>query len=295
MKKLLAYAVVPASLLGALSLTTPAHAGIDACGDIHVEADAQCEVVVEGGCEVQCVPLQFTAACAAELYVSCEAECTGSASVECTGSCQGSCEADCDVDPGSFDCSATCTARCSADCDAACEADANGGRCKASCNATCSGECDVECSATPPSADCEAQCRGCCSGECNAEANIDCQVGCQTSGYVDCEARLEGGCTASCQQPEGALFCDGQYVDHGGNLEECVNALRALLDIEVSGYASAGSRCEDGSCSAEAEAGGEASVGCAVAPSGPAGGNGLPAALLAGLGALAWARRKRAA
>lgn len=294
MKKLLAFVAAPASLLVAVSLSAPAHAGIDACGDINLEANAECTMEVSGGCEVQCVPLQFTAACSAELHVGCEGECSASASVECNASCQGSCEASCEVDPGSFECSAECTGGCNADCSAACAADGNGGRCEASCRASCSVECDAGCSGTAPSASCEAQCEASCSGGCTAEANVDCQIDCQADGYIDCEARLEGGCKAACQAPEGALFCDGQYVDHGGNLEECVNALRSLLDIEVTGYASSSSNCEDGTCTAAAEAGGSAS--CSVGPSGPSGttgGAGLAASLLTGLGAVAFFRRKR--
>jgi hypothetical protein len=47
-------------------------------------------------------------------------------------------------------------------------------------------------------------------------------------------------------------------VDHGSNLEECIAALEAALDIEVEGHADAS--CEGSSC--EADAGG--SLSCAV-------------------------------
>jgi hypothetical protein len=79
---------------------------------------------------------------------------------------------------------------------------------------------------------------------------------------VDCKATAKGGCEARCDEPEGALFCDGQYVDHGGNLAECKAALKAALDIEVEGSASGSSECSDGSCEAE----GEASASCSLAP-----------------------------
>jgi len=107
-------------------------------------------------------------------------------------------------------------------------------------------------------AQCEAQCEASCEGSCEAQANIDCQVDCQAGGYVDCKADLQGGCEAQCERPEGALFCDGQYVDHGNNLEECVAALKAQLDVEVEGYAEGS--CMPGSCAGEA--GG--SISCAV-------------------------------
>lgn len=245
-----------ASLAAVALASTPAQAGIDACGDIHVEADAQCEVLFEAACEAECKPVNFTASCAAELEASCGGQCNVDADVACTTDCSGSCMAECDVDPGAFDCSASCFA----DCEGSCTAYADDNEARASCEATCSANCDAECNLVEPEANCEAQCNACCGGSCTAEINVECQVMCQADGYVDCKASLEGGCTAECQKPEGALFCDGQYVDHGGNLEECVNALRALLDIEVEGYAEGS--CSNGSC--EGVAGG--SITCSVDP-----------------------------
>ena len=63
-----------------------------------------------------------------------------------------------------------------------------------------------------------------------------------------------------CSEPEGALFCDGQYVDAGNNLEECIAALEAAFDIEVQGSASG--QCNNGRCEGEAEG----SLSCAVDP-----------------------------
>src|SRR5262245_26961869 len=73
-----------------------AQAGIDACGDIHVEADAQCEVIPPGAsCEAMCEPVALRAACAAELAASCDGGCNKLPSATCTGSCEADCEADC--------------------------------------------------------------------------------------------------------------------------------------------------------------------------------------------------------
>ncbi len=245
----------------AIPLVVPAiaYAGIDACGDIHVEANARCEVVVEGGCTAMCEPVRFEAACAAKLEAQCAGQCTVMATAECTGQCEADCQGQCEVNPGEFDCSASCQGQCEANCDAQCSASANQGECKASCVATCSGSCSADCEGTKPEATCEAKCEASCSGSCEAEANIDCQVRCQGNLYADCKADLEGGCTAQCQEPDGALFCDGQYVDAGNNLEECVNALKVLLDIEVEGWAHGS--CSGNVCSGEA--GG--SITCAVA------------------------------
>jgi len=266
--------------------TSNASAGLDACGDIHVEANAQCEVVVGAECDARCEPVRFEAACAADLQASCEGQCDASFEASCTASCQGSCQAECEVNPPSFSCSAECNANCGANCDAQCSASGNKGECRASCEASCSAECDASCSATPGSASCEAKCEASCEGECTAEANLDCQVECQASGYVDCKADLQGGCEVRCDDPEGALFCDGQYVDAGNNLEKCVAALEAALNIEVEGYAHG--ECSGNKC--EAEAG----VSCALMPGSPGSlDSRVLAALAAGLGVAVVARRRR--
>lgn len=237
-----------AAALAAISLYSPnAEAGaLDACGDIFVEAGANCEVLVEGGCTAKCEPVAFTASCAAEGSLSCKGECSVEADVECTASCQGSCEAECDIDPGTFDCRASCEGNCSSDCSASCAADGNSAECEASCKSTCGAECDASCTIEPGQADCMAQCQGCCSGECTAQINMDCQIGCQGDLYVECKADLQGGCETRCEAPEGAIFCDGQFVDVA-NVQSCANALRDLLDIEI-----------------EFEAEASASVSCAV-------------------------------
>jgi hypothetical protein len=61
------------------------------------------------------------------------------------------------------------------------------------------------------------------------------------------------------------LFCDGQYIDHGGKLKECVDALRAL--VEVKGYAQGTSSCSGGTCKASGEAG--VSSSCSALPGRP--------------------------
>ena len=253
----------PLSLLfGSLALATvalssnTAQAGIEACGNIDVEANAECEVLFEGGCEAQCTPVSVTAACSVQLEAECNGECNLDAEVECTNTCQGSCEGQCNADPGGFD----CEAECNIDCEGSCVAYADDNEARASCEATCAANCQADCEVVEPEANCEAQCNGCCGGSCTAEVNIDCQVDCQAALYGGCQAELEGGCKAECQKPEGALFCDGEYIDHGDNLAECVAALRALLDIEVEGYAEGS--CSGNSCTGNA--GG--SISCSVDP-----------------------------
>lgn len=264
-----------------LAWASAAHAGIGACGNIHVEASAECEVSVGLECEAQCEPVAFEAQCAADLYVGCDGQCNANFEASCAGSCEVDCRAECEVDPGRFDCRASCFAEGRASCEGRC-ADSE---CHASCEAALEAECSGQCDLVAPDVDCTGQCQASCQGYCQAEANLDCQIECQSSGYVDCQAELTGGCRAECER-DGALFCDGQYVDHGGNLEECIDSLRALLDIEVTGYAEGS--CGNGRC--EGEAGG--SVSCAVDPTGRgAMGMGAMVLLMLGLGGIARRRR----
>jgi MYXO-CTERM domain-containing protein len=265
-----------------LAWGSAAHAGIEACGNIHVEAEAHCEVKAGIACEAQCVPVAFEAQCSADLHVECRGECTGSATASCTGDCQGTCTGQCEVEPGVFDCEGSCFGRCEGNCDARC-ADSE---CYASCEATCSGECRAKCDIELAQLDCEGQCEASCQGSCTAEANLDCQIDCQGRGHAQCQANLEGGCRIDCQTEQGALFCNGQYVDHGGNLAECVATLRALLNIEVTGYAEG--ECSGNMCSGRA--GG--SISCSVDRSGPVGWAAVFGLL--GLVALGSARRRHA-
>jgi MYXO-CTERM domain-containing protein len=136
--------------------------------------------------------------------------------------------------------------------------------------------------------DCKAKCQASCQGSCKAEANASCQVDCQASGYAECEGRLEGGCTAQCERTgDGALYCDNQYIDHGGNLQSCLDAIETYYPtVTVTGTASGS--CSNGKCVGEAEG----SASCAMTPASH--GNGALGAL--GLGFLALvglARRRR--
>jgi hypothetical protein len=284
----LALSAIPAAVVFFAPET--AHAGIEACNNIEVKATARCKVETKGGCTAQCTPVKFEAACAAKLEAQCAGECSVEANVDCKASCTGACEAKYQANPGSLDCSANCQASCEGNCSASCAAEPNKAECQASCKATCGGSCDAKCSGTPPSASAEAKCEASCSGSCEAKASMDCQVQCQAEGYAECKADLQGGCKAQCEEPSGALFCDGQYVDTGNNLEECVAALNAYLDVKVDAHASAS--CSNGECTAE----GVALASCASTPSAPSPAGSL--IVLGGLGAViaaAAVRRRRSA
>ena len=95
-------------------------------------------------------------------------------------------------------------------------------------------------------------------------------------------------------KPEGALYCNGQYVDHGGHLQECIDAIQAALPtvtIDVSASSSGSVMCNGSSCHAEGEA--EASASCAFSPKSAAGANAYGAlTALAALGAACFRRRR---
>jgi MYXO-CTERM domain-containing protein len=162
----------------------------------------------------------------------------------------------------------------------------------ASCSGACSVGCDKQCNIEPPTATCDARCKASCQGSCKVETNIQCQVDCQAKGYAKCEAEVTGGCKARCMANEGALFCDGNFVDTGDKLEECVDALKAVLDAKVMTSSSGSADCAGGACNAEGEA--SVSSSCSVAQVGadPAKRTGLVAlGSLLVLGLFFWRRR----
>lgn len=278
----------PALVLGAVSFAPRAQAGIAACGDIHVEASANCEAKVGAACKAECKPVAFRAACAGRLQAECSTTCADPPELSCTGSCEGECQGTCTPEPAKLDCQGSCTGRCEGSCSGRCDAADDAAACEAQCQATCEGECGVSCEGTPPTATCEGKCQASCEGSCKADLNMDCQTTCQGEAFGECEAELVGGCEVQCDKPEGSVFCDGEYVDHGGNAKECVDALNAFLEKHVQLEGSA--ECSGNTCTAE----GSAKATCAVSPTGRSGAGGLAGlALSAVVAGLALARRRR--
>lgn len=243
---------------GALFVSERAHAGFDSCGNIDVRAEATCEVAVD--CEGQCTPVSVTAACDAQLYGECKGTCSGEPPLECTVDCSADCVSKCTVDEPAFDCNTDCKTTCESECTGHCASNADSANCEASCKATCSGECTTKCEAAPGSATCAAKCEASCSGSCTVQKPyVECQATCQGTARAECTADLQGGCKIACEG-DGAVFCDGQYVDSGNNLEECVDALNAYLSAHVR---------TEGECSGN-QCSGSAEVTCSVAtPGGP--------------------------
>jgi hypothetical protein len=271
-------------------VATPVQAGISACGNIDVEAQGTCEIKAQG-CEVNCTPLTVEAACAAQLEAICSGSCPKVPSVTCTGSCQADCEASCTVQPAQFDCTANCKLDATAKCNAQCASNANQSQCQASCQATFAADCQASCTGKPASADCTAKCQGSCQGSCTAQTELQCQVTCQGTGYAECQTKVSGGCQGDCKDAKGALFCDGEYIDHNGTVDECIAALKAALPtIYVDTSAQGQSSCMGSSCQASGQA--QASANCSFAPSGS--GSDWPAAfsVFAALGAICMRRRR---
>jgi MYXO-CTERM domain-containing protein len=265
------FAAVLAAPLLLVASTANAAADRAACGNIELAAGGSCEFLVEGGCTAECEPLNFTAAC--------DGQCNGSIEASCTAECSADCEAECTVNPGSFDCQGSCEVDCQGSCDAQCSADADQASCSAYCQGCCKNSCSVKCTAEPPSADCKAHCEASCSGSCQAKADFDCSY--------SCSSELTGGCTTKCEEPEGALFCNGQYVEVT-SLDDCIAYLKSTLDFQVD-YEASG-HCDASGCEGEAEA----NASCSAAPAGSAPRDvGAIAAMVMGIGLIV-SRRRRA-
>ena len=277
--------------LGAATLTVMprvARAGISACGNIDVRADAHCELVAQSACTTKCTDTSFEQCCAAKLEAECNTQCDATADASCTSSCESDCSTKCTPSPGSFDCDTDCGGRCKASCSGSCSSSNNQTDCEASCGACCNDHCDTKCTAVPPSDDCTTKCNTSCSATCTAQANASCQVQCQAASYPQCKNAFVRTCTTQCNQPEGGLFCDGNYVDVGGNLVQCVDALNAILTSKIEITASGTTTCQGNQCSGS----GTAKASCAASPT-PAPGGPLAAfGALLGVGIAAAARRR---
>jgi hypothetical protein len=254
--------ILHAALLAApLALFSSAAMAADPCGNIELVASGSCEfVTVAGGCVGQCEPINLTAAC--------DGQCTVQASAECSGGCELDCKAKCD--PGHIDCTGSCKSSCYASCTGTCSDTG----CRDECEASCDNRCEVSCEAQLPS--CEASCQAACNASCSVQANVQC--------HADCTARLEGGCQLQCQEPRGALFCNGQYVDVTSDFDACITYLETKgLNVNVA------ATCNGLGCSA--------TVGCALAKEGVGadreglGAAGI-AALLGAVGLFASRRRR---
>lgn len=246
----------------------PAFAQLSECGNVNLSGEVECDVTIEGGCEVICDTSNMELSCDGKLRAGCkDIECDVDIDVGCTGECTAECTAECEIEPGEFDCEGSCQGSCTANCDAECEASDNRASCKASCEATCSGECSASCSGTPVEVDCSGKCVASCEGQCKAKAKVDCQAECYADGYLECKTNMQDVCEGQCTRPEGVITCDGQFVS-SEHVDECVDAIQTALGIEVEVHGSAEGECSGNQCSGKAEG----SVSCAMAPVGSSNG-----------------------
>jgi hypothetical protein len=289
-----------AALSVTLGISAEAHAGeLDACGGVHLEAQAAatCEVVRTETCGERCVVEAGETVCAARLTASCEGSCVASASGECQGTCDRSCVTSCTATPDQPpNCMGFCMSDCQQACTDECADEDNQGQCRSSCAHTCSSQCHAQCDAAPPP-ECDTTCKTACSGSCQARANLDCQISCQSDQFGSCETQVVEECRNECTTTGAAIFCSGQFLATGGNLQACADQLRATFDVslDVQAQGTASGQCDGDRCSGTAE--GETHVtinACAMETSGRSGAKGAAAAVL-GFAAFLLRRTRRRA
>lgn len=211
------------------------------CGNFDFSAGLSCKVEVSGGCTAQCTPFKFE--------VACTGKCNATADTKCTNDCGTQCVAQCD--PKLLDCYAGCHTECDQPTTDQCTQKHPNEDCVTMAKAQCDTRCKEACKV--PSNNCEEHCNRCCTGACTTQVNFDCDF--------SCRAELKGSCQAHCDKPEGAIFCNGQYVN-ASDVKSCLSYL-ATKGIKVDVSATASGSCSGDSCN------GQASVkasGCAAAP-----------------------------
>jgi MYXO-CTERM domain-containing protein len=90
-------------------------------------------------------------------------------------------------------------------------------------------------------------------------------VQCQESSFATCKSELANDCTTQCQASAGAIFCNGSYVNTS-NIEECITALNAVLDVKIE--AAASGSCTGNDCTGTASVK-TSGVSCAASPARP--------------------------
>jgi hypothetical protein len=234
------------------------------CGTFDFSSGISCSIQVSGGCTAQCTPIKFEAACSGH--------CTSTATQTCTDTCGTQCVAQCD--PQLLDCFSGCHTECDQPLIDQCMKSHPGTDCVNSAKAQCDIHCKDSCK-VPPS-NCQEHCTKCCSGSCTTQVNYDCDYSCM--------ADVEGGCSVACSKPEGAIFCNGQYVN-ATSVEQCITYLATKgLQVDVSARAQA--TCDLSGCKGAGTA-----TGCAASPGSNAGFGGALAVI--GLAAAAGVMRAR--
>ncbi|MDB4989965.1 MAG: uncharacterized protein JWN04_5143 [Myxococcaceae bacterium] len=286
--------MVLGSMLLSLGAAT-ARAELTECGGIYLSSDSKCEYRKQQECTTTCMPETVQTSCVAKVYKGCETSCNVSSSSTCTSGCSASCTTDCQTQaatPTPKDCMGLCVSGCQDDCK-------QGGEHGACCSHNCSERCEHECKGMPAPvaqpAQCGTTCTNACAGSCTAQANTDCQIACQDQMYTECQTEEIQVCQTTCMDGDGAIFCDGQYVD-ADDRTSCAKQLKSDLkiDVAVSAITDAAGTVAEGTKDAASSTKKKAKGMCSVGLFG--GGNELSGlGLLGGVaGALAFGRyRKR--
>lgn len=266
-----AIAVMPLSLAAQNALAA------EPCGNFSLDYISKngisCKIEVEGGCTAKCTPLSFEAGCTGQ--------CTATpTTTDCTASCGTQCVAQCD--PAKLDCFVGCHDECDQPVIDKCTATHPNDDCVNQARAQCDMHCNAQCEVATDT-NCQEHCTTCCSGSCNTQVNYDCDY--------NCFADLKGGCDVQCQDPDGAIFCNGQYVD-AADLDACITYLSQqgiTVDVSARGTVT----CDVTGCAGE----GSAAAGiCSVSSPGldrtGAAAGGASLALLGAVLGLAGRRRK---
>lgn len=222
--------LVSSILAATVGWSATAFAGVPECNNVRLEDAAECEIRGDIECDAGCDELSYEQACATKLHTVCREECVLDPEPSCVDECTVPCSEQCDAGINVI-CQHNCFDECVGSCDASCEGAADPGQCHATCEATCDGECDIQCPQAV-GASCYQHCIECCGGSCGAQANMTCQTSCQEEEFEQCTIDLNVDCSASCSGA-GAIFCDGQYVVSGDNVEACAAAAGELISSAI--------------------------------------------------------------
>jgi hypothetical protein len=191
-------ALVSALAVPTLLLPASARAAeASACGDFDfsVVDISECHFEFDGGCEANCTPLSFVAAC--------DGGCNATVTSECTESCSSVCFESCSVDVN-FSCAAECEVDCNARASADCSAEPNQAECEAYVVANCESNCDAGCQGTVDLS-CEEQCAQCCSTSCSSARKsgwaMEMSASARSRSVLPCRSTAPCSVTTQCTWP----------------------------------------------------------------------------------------------
>lgn len=266
------------------SSPAPARADLEACGNIFLTGNSNCEYRPKEECMTQCMTTAVETACVTQTYHQCETGCTTTASTECETSCTTSCVDSCTTST-TTETAPSCMDLCLQDCDtdenSYCGRATHRGPCGRCAKHTCEEKCEQKCGdATQQTkvtsvTECMPTCSNACAASCTAKVNTQCQVDCQDTSYTQCEQQMIQTCQTECKDKGGAIFCDGQFVN-AGSAQSCADELDAKINIHIDIEATA-KTVGDSVTGAADDVGDEVDKACSIAGVGMGAGGGLSA------------------